>query len=324
MSYYDKILTKISKVSANMDSKELSIYIERIRSARKVSQEQLTSDIVSLRQYRRYLNGTSDMPFDIFIKMIDKLGLKLSTVLPEIQNVKSEEYDFSNRLYNYAVNYNYDAFDKLLKQKKFDQFVDYNNKLLFDFSIIIKKYYQKILTREKTRELISNLINYPRILKNEILTDIELLLLSFMIDVSNKPVQNKVVDRVFYIFKTKGIISGGNSRVIIMIAAKLAKYFGIREEYQRVLDFCDIAINRNKLYKSYYLSEYFYYYKSLAYYRLEDFPSYEYSLKKCFNVLELDENEMKMKKFEELINDDYNIDFKNYVINRYLEEYNKK
>ncbi|QWB95235.1 helix-turn-helix transcriptional regulator [Mycoplasmatota bacterium] len=307
-----------------MDSKELCVYIERIRNARKVSQELLTEDIVSLRQYRRYLNGTSDMPFDIFIKMIDKLGLKLSSVFTEMQKVHAEEYDYANRLYNYAVNYNYKSFDYLLNHKTFDVFIDRNNKLLYDFSLIIKKYYQKELSRDKTRELISGLIGYPKILKNEILTDIELLLLSFMIDVSNKPVQNKVVDRIFYIFKNKGIISGGNNRIIILIAAKLAKYFGIKEEFERVIDFCDIALQRNKAYKSYYLSEYFYYYKSLAYYRLKDLPSYEFSLKKCFNVLELDDNEMKMKKFEELINDDYNIDFKNYVIHRYLDEYSKK
>lgn len=307
-----------------MDSKELCIYIERIRSARKISQQSLVENIVSIRQYRRYLNGSSDMPFDIFVQMVTKVGLKLDAVLNEIEKVRVEEYQYANKLYNLAVNYDYQSFDKLLNHRPFDHFIDHNNQMLYDFSIIIKKYYQKILTKQKTNELIGKLVNYPSVLQHEILTDIELLILSFLIDVSNKTTREKIVDRIFYIYKKKGIISGGNTRILIVIAAKLAKYFGILEEYDRVIDFCDIGLKRNLIYSSYFLNEYFYYYKSLAYYKLGRMEEFKEALKKCFNVLEHEGNISKKKKFETLINEDYDIEFDKYVIELYNHDLNIK
>lgn len=307
-----------------MDSKELCIYIERIRTARKIPQTKLVEGVVSIRQYRRYLNGDSDMPLDIFLQMITRLGLKTDRVLREMENVRVEEYRYTNKLYNAAVNYDYITFDKLMHNMPFKKFLDPSNKQLYDFSIVIKKYYQKEYSKEETQKFIERIVNYPKILQHEILTDIELLILSFMIDVSNKPIREKVVERIFKMFKNDAILSGGNSRILIVIVAKLAKYFGILENYTRVIDFCDIGIKRNKTYQSYYLSEFLYYYKSLAYYKLKKMEEFETALQKCFNVLEIDNNSSKKKKFETLINEDYDIEFDKYVIELYAKKLLKK
>jgi len=307
-----------------MDSKSLSIYIERIRLARNISQLTLVEDVVSIRQYRRYLNGNSDMPLDIFLQLIIRLGLQPDRVLREMENVRVKEYQYMNHLYNAAVNYDYKKFDTLYNNMPFTQFVDKSNEQLFKFSVVIKKYYQKIYRRDETQKMVEKIVNYPNILKNEVLTDIELLILAFLIDVSNKTTREKVVERIFYIYENKGIISSGNSRILIVIAAKLAKHFGILGEYDRVLDFCDIGINRNKTYESYYLSEYFYYYKSLAYHKLNQIDEFNIALQKCFNILEFDGNESKKKKFEDLIKDDYHFDFNQYVLTQYRKKFNTK
>lgn len=308
-----------------MESRELCTYIERFRSARKVSQENLVSGIVSIRQYRRYLNGESDMPFHIFVQMVDKLGLKTESVLREMEAVRFEEFAFVNKLYNYAVNYNYDKFNALLKENKNITFVDKINKLFFEFSIFIKEYYQNQLDNKLASAKISQLLNYPQILKHDIITDIELLILSFLMDVSGKVDQKKIVDKIFYFFNNGDkIIGGGNVRILILIIAKFAKIFGIREDYELVLEFCEIGLKRNLAIQSYYISEYLYYYQSLAYYKLERMEDFEIALQKCFNVLELDGNPSKIKKFESLIDEDYEIEFRKHVLERYYQEVNKK
>jgi len=307
-----------------MDSQELCIYIERFRSAKKISQENLTEGIVSLRQYRRYLNGESDMPFHIFLQMVDNLGLKTETVLREMENVRYEEYQYANKLYNCAVNYDFKGFDLLIKNNIYDHFIDQTNELFYNFSLLIKDYMQKKIDNKFALQKVSELLNYPQILKHEVITEIELLVLSFMTDVAGKVDQKKIVDRIFYFFNNSDqIITGGNNRIIILIIAKFAKIFGIRDNYELVIEFCNIGIKRSQAYKSYYLNEYLYYYLSLAYYKLNNIEMFENSLKKCFNILEFDDNESKMKKFETLINEDYDLEFKKYVIKLYYEEFNK-
>ncbi len=308
-----------------MDSRDLCIYIERLRSSRKVSQEYLTDGLVSLRQYRRYLNGESDIPFDIFINMVEKMGLRTDTVLKEMETIRFEEYQYSNSLFNYAIKYEYEKFDKLIKDKNLDHFVDPNNKLLYELALILKDYYQNRRSKKHIYAELCEILDYPKILKHEMITEIELLVLSNLVDVSQKTTQKKIIDRIFYFYKHENSIIGGwNNRTVLFILAKFAKYYGIEEDYQNVIDFCDVGIKRNTATRSYYLSEFFYYYKALAYHILGDHDKFIDSLKKCFNVLELDSN-LNMKNFEYLIKDDFGFSFREKVIQIYQEELaNKK
>ncbi len=307
-----------------MDSRELCIYIERLRSSRKISQENLTDGLVSIRQYRRYLNGVSDMPFDIFIKMVEKMGLRTNTILKEMENSRDEEYRYCSKLYNYAITYNYVSFNKLLNNNPYTHFIDSNNQLLFDLACVMKDYYQNKGSKKQAFEEIGDLINYPKILSHEMITEIELLALSVLVDLGSKSARQKIIERIFYFYQNeKGIIGGWNNRYQLLIIAKFAQIFGIEEDYQMVIDFCDIGIKKNNSTKSYYLSEFYYYYKSLAYYKLEMMAEFEDSLRKCFNVLEMD-NTLNMKHFQYLIKDDYGFEFREHVIKLYNEEINKK
>ena len=308
-----------------MNSRELCNYIERFRSARKLSQENMTDGIVSLRQYRRYLNGESDMPFSIFNQIIDKLGLHTDNVLREMENARFEEYEYANKLYNLAVNYNFREFDKVAKERRFTDFIDTSNKILYEFAFIMKDYYHKQIDRKQTYQKAATLINYPQILKHEMVTEIELLVISFLIDVSGKVDQKKIIYFMNEYVKVKSnLISLSNPRMVILILARFAKFFGIREEYEEVIEYCDLALERTKKYMSYYLAEYLHYYKSLAYYKLGRSEDFEDALVKCFNVLEYEGNQSKIKKFETLINEDYDIEFKSYVVKHYNEILNIK
>ena len=167
-------------------------------------------------------------------------------------------------------------------------------------------------------------MNYPTVLEQGILSTYEMLILTFLIDVMPSEDQNKIIEKIsHYLNDQKLIISGGNDRVYTLILARLAKHSGILESYQQVIEFFDIEIKRNLSLFSFYLMEFFYYYKSLAYYHLDDHQQFEISLKKCFHILEFEGNDNKIKKFVDLINEDYHIDFKNYVLDLYQKEKNK-
>ncbi len=304
-----------------MKSNTLSIYIERLRIARHIPQETFVHGVVSIRQYRRYLKGESDVPFTVISQLTTKLGMKTDTILREFEVAKVEETSKMNALYNLAVNYDHQKFDEMAKTISIDHIIESSNILLYKHSIMLNKYYSRAITAVQIRDMSKELINYPAVLEQGVLNTIELLVLTFLIDVLPLTDRTKIIEKITdYLNDSKIIVSGGNEKVLTLILARLAKHSGILESYDQVIKFCDLAISRNITLLSFYIMDYLYYYKSLAYYKLGDQENFEISLTKCFNVLEFESNESKTKKFIDLINDDYHIDFKNYV----LDLYNKK
>ncbi len=304
-----------------MKSNTLCIYIESLRTARHISQEAFLHEIVSIRQYRRYLRGESDIPFSIISQLTARLGLKTDTILREFEVAKIEETDRINRLYNFAVNYDHEEFAKLLKTISIEHIIEQTNVLLYKHSIMLNKYYSHQITTEQAKKMSINLINYPTVLQQGVLNTIELLILTFLIDVLPIEEQTKIIDTItLYLNDSKVIISGGNERVLTLILARLAKHSGILESFDQVIKFCNLAIKRNKKLHSFYIMEYIYLYNSLAYYSLNDQENFEMSITKCFNILEFEGNDVKNKKFIDLINEDFNIDFKNYVLDLYAKK----
>ncbi|AUD63166.1 hypothetical protein BK010_06030 [Tenericutes bacterium MO-XQ] len=302
----------------------LCIYLEQLRSARHISQLSFVEDIISLRQYRRYLKGESDIPFSVVAQLASKLGLKTDTILREFEALRLEETKTMNDLYNLAVNYAHKEFNNLLKTINPENIIEASNLLLYKHSITVNDYYRKAITHPQVRQMNIDLVNYPAVLEQGILSTYEMLILTFLIDVMPVDDSNKIIDKLSsYLNDQRLIISGGNDKVYTLILAKLAKRSGILESYHQVIKFCEIGITRNRSLYSYYLMEFFYYYQSLAYHRLGDDENFKLSLKRCFNVLEFEGNENKIKKFVNLINDDYDIEFKTYVLDMYQKEQEK-
>ena len=73
-----------------MKSQELCNYLERLRTARNISQESLAQGITSLRQYRRYMNGESEIPFQIIDQLCDRLGIKTINLIREIETSRKD------------------------------------------------------------------------------------------------------------------------------------------------------------------------------------------------------------------------------------------
>jgi hypothetical protein len=69
--------------------------------------------------------------------------------------------------------------------------------------------------------------------------------------------------------------------------------------------------------------DYFFYYNSLAYYKLGNIEQYEKNLVSCFNVLQFEVNDKKIEKFTNLIDKDYDISFEEFVTDYYQNRKNK-
>lgn len=307
-----------------MKSKELCIFLERLRSARNLSQESFTDGVVSLRQYRRYLSGESEVPFQVIDLLTEKIGVKTDNLLREFEVAQIQEGIIVTKLFNLAVNYAHDEFSKLSKELPFHEVIDKTNQLIYQHSIILDKLYTKQITVLEAAKSNADLINYPEILDSQIITTVEMLILSSLLDFFGEEHHLAIVEKAQkFINDPSLVITGGSEKMFIFILAKVAKFYGIHEDYENVISLCEIGVNQNLSIRSYYLMEYFYYYQALAYHKLEKFDFYEQMVVSCFNVLHFEGNTKKIEKFTKLIEEDFNIDFVEFVTNFYAKQMGK-
>ncbi|MBU1092845.1 MAG: hypothetical protein KKH01_00135 [Firmicutes bacterium] len=301
-----------------MKSKELCIFLERLRSARDISQESFTDGVVSLRQYRRYLSGESDVPFQVIHLLTEKIGVKTDYLLREFEVAKGKETEIIMKLFNLAANHEHEEFVKLSKEIPLHQTIDKSNQLIYQHSIIIDKLYSKNISASEAAESNAKLINYPAILNSQIITTTEMLILSSLLDILDESHQFAIIEKAQnFINDTSLVISGGSEKIFIYILAKISKFFGIHEDYESVIYFCTKGIEQNLKLKSYYLMDYFYYYQALSFNKLDKIEEYEQMVVNCFNVLHFEGNSKKIAKFTALIEEDFNIDFVEFVSTYY-------
>jgi len=307
-----------------MKSKELCIFLERLRFARNISQETFTEDVVSIRQYRRYLSGESDIPFQMIAKLTSKLGVKTDSLLREFEVAKNEETALINKLYNLAISYQYDEFIKTSSKIPLDHIIEFSNRVMYQHSIILNNLLAKKITIEEAASANARLINYPKILTQQLMTTVEMLILSSLLDLSNPSEHQQIVEKIVEFVNDKSVvISGGNEKIFTLVLQRLAKYMGVLKDYENVIKYCKSGIKRNIDMYSFYLLDYFYYYNALANYRLGNFEEYEKNIVSCFNILQIDIANKKMERFTKWINKDFDINFEEFVVNYLQNKINK-
>ncbi len=298
-----------------MDTKELSIYLEKIRYDRGMSQANFCRGIVSIRQYQRYKIGLSEIPHEKIDAFAEKLGINAKKLFSDFENEKQIQGSKISNYYNYVANKDNKSANILKEQIKEEFIITEDNRKYYKYTIAVQSFYSNEMKKEELSEILAKLVNYPEILDQEYSSDIDILILSFMLNVVKGTEQDKILHKLDMLFKQSNHIITNNSEYIYsLILMRMARLYGMRRNLSSVIYYCNMGIERGLKYRQYYLWDYFYYYKSLAYYALGRIKEYEDSLLNCYNILMLEHNDSKTKKFLYLIEKDYEIDFHSFVV----------
>jgi len=300
-----------------MNSMELSNYLEKIRFGRNVSQEEFVSGVVSIRQYQRYKNGDSVIPYEKIDQFAEKLGINTKKLLTEFERERAKQYTKINSFYNAVANNDYKNAISLKKELETDFIISEEGRIYFQHALIVYDYYSRKLTMNEVIDKVTKLINYPEILKQQYYTDVEVLILSFLLGVFPEKQQEMLLNKLNDIFNSEDSIMAGDSNdyIYTLILMRMAKTFGIKKDYPKVIYYCDLGIEKGIARKTYYLWEYFFYYKALSHHALGHKEEFNDSLLRCYNVLNMEGNHSKFEKFTALIEKDFNISFRSYVVN---------
>ena len=306
-----------------MQSMELTNFLEHIRLGRGISQENFVDDICSIRQYQRYRNGDSAIPYERVEMFAEKLGIPSKKLLNHFEHSKNEQFRLVNDYYNAAVKNNQKRMKQLKRTLNEDILIEEETKVFYEHATIFVSYQNNDISKAEAIRQNKELINYPDILKQEFVTDIEVLVMSSFVDFVDVPKFDMLLKRLGELFETTAnIFSGDNIMIILLILMRLARGHGIQGNHDQVIDFSNKAIELGQEHRTYYLFIYFYYFKALSHFELEQHEEYEDSLFRCYNTLQIENNQEIIEHVTELIEDDFGIDFRGFILH-YLHKFDR-
>jgi transcriptional regulator with XRE-family HTH domain len=299
---------------------EICNFLENLRYGRKLTQDEFVHGVVSLRQYQRYRSGESEITYDMLDKFAAKLGIPTKMLMYEFERSKSIQGAQINTYYNAVVNRDVNLAKEVRAKIEKDTIYDESRLMYFNHAVLLDNYYSGLLTKAQALQATTLAINFPTILKQEYFTDVEVLILSFLLSIYENEDQKKLLRKIAELFENEErIVSGENNAACSLILMRMAKLYGIQRDFGRVIEFCEMGIKRGIELRQYYLLEYFYYYESLAHFKLESYDLYEEALFRCYNILHFEGNKKKIDKFTLLIEKDFHINFDAFIIN-YLKK----
>jgi len=302
-------------MNIDLYSKEIALFFDKLRFQRNMTQEEFTDDIVSLRQFRRYLSGEYQIPQKIFNKLSNKLGFKPEHLILEFESDKFQETQLLNKLNNYIVNKDFESAKLIFNQIDVEHLIDTNNTLIYKYSLFLMHFYQNIITPNQYILEIKHLVNYDSIFNKNILSSTEIILLSSLLPLKAFEDKIKVINILEkYINQQKTIISGHNDRLLLLCLYYIALFYGSQKVYNKVIDYCAKAIEFCHNLKLSYLLEDFYYYSALAYHAINDKDKFEEFLFRCYCILNAENNRSKINKYYALFVKDFGIEVESEII----------
>lgn len=302
-------------------SQELARYFDRLRFDHNMTQEDLVEGIISLRQFRRYLNGTSYLPQEVINLFSERLGYRTAILMLEFEAEKIKEARTVTDFYNMVANRDHDSAIAFMKDYGIEKISDDSTKLLYRNAVDHLEFQTgKIKEDEYVRRTIS-LIGYPEIMKRKVLTTFEITILSSLVNVSSFNEKDVIADRLLLMAENPNLVySGQNEKMLTYVLQRIAHYYGRQKNYRKVIETCDKAIAFNNDWRLFYLLDFLYYFKALAHHYLGEIEAYEASLFKCYSMLQAEGSSVRYERFRKLVESDWPIQFHDFA-KHYIEKH---
>lgn len=156
------------------DEKLLGRYIDYLRKTKKMKREDLVEDIVSLRQFKRYVAGEIAIPNKILTKLSKRLSMAISKIFESfVLSSKAEELWYEDIIE--VGRQDYKLFLKRYENERRDYVISREHKLDLERAKVDIELLLESITVEQHIQRLEKLLQYPEITKKEYLTPAELV-----------------------------------------------------------------------------------------------------------------------------------------------------
>lgn len=296
-------------MNAINQSRELALYIDRLRLYRNISQDTFLEDIVSARQYRRYLNGVSTLSYVILDKLSRRLGFNAEFVIMEVESEKIKQSLEVHKLYNAIVSKNKLAADLILKEiKKYPIYLE-SNELLYHHCLNMYDYHFLNLKQEVLIKKTKILVDFDTLLIKKVLSTTELLIMVNFFNFDQFEQIDLIASKLeSYLKNDLMVVSGQNVKVIILVFEELSRYYSIKENYTKMYEYAILGINYANEVKSNYMLEALHFFAGAASFDLNEIDRCKKHLIQCYSFLMSEEKYEKMASYQSFFKDEFSID----------------
>lgn len=291
-----------------MDTTGLINYIERLRKSRDMMQVTLLKDIVSTRQYQRYLKGVSVAPIEIVNQLSERIGLQIRYLIQSYELDKKKENKQVQKFFNSVTSYEYEQVEIYKESLSHKNFLVEENEKFFRVGLEMYKYYSSHKNKTIYTNELKRIIDYPHLLKFGIFTDVESYGLTEIAKISEDDyeiIMNRFAER-FENSESLQIHSTYFSDVRLLLEMNF--YYGKKEQYDKAIECCLKAERILDDNQSTYCRYLIYYWMCMSFKYIKDNTRLEKYLRKCVIYLLANESVQLRQDMYAKIKSNFDVD----------------
>ncbi len=281
-----------------MTSVVLVKFLESLRQRRKINQNTFVEGIISLRQYKRYLSGDSEMPYRVLSQLSERLGFHQVKILTELEKEKANQNALVEKFYNHVARNEYTEADEFMRKYNVEDFIQEDMKLYYKVTVVLLDYTRNDIDKEEAAKRLKTIMNYPEILKKDLYEQTELLGLSSMLSYLEDDERLKLMDRLSKLLLEDKITLGVDYYAKNYLVVRLARAYGMIGDNDEVINLCEKAIELSSRPQSYINLDFLYYYLILAYRNKKDDRNSLYYVRKLYYFLHFRDDDRMFNKYK--------------------------
>lgn len=269
-----------------MITQNMGKVIDEIRQERKMSREDLCEDIMSVRNYQRFITEEVNVSNDKLNKLVDRLNLDFFTVSEIFRHRSHNKYSQLHHIYHLMQsNSDKEAYKELKKIKI--------NTIESSYTLLFYKYLKIDLERqlgitpiENSLEELQELIDYPNILGYEVLNFIELNVLVILNTHFSKKEDHNVADFLYgYLLDDRLNAKGILTSFLPALYSSTAQSLGTFMEYEKALEIANKGLLECKKLQMYNSMHNLLFFKAIAHLKLDQEEEAHATVKRLYALL---------------------------------------
>lgn len=297
-------------------SREIALYIDRLRTYRNITLEDFLFDIVSIRQYRRYMSGDSTLSFVILDQLSKRLGFDAEILIMELQTEKARQADQIKNIYNTVISKNLVKAKELMQEVNEEHILSESDRLLFDCSKIFYDLYSGKITQLDTISKTKALVELDKLLLKKALSTSELLILVSFLSFEEYKEKNLIAEKLaLYTKNNITIVSGHNIRVLTLVLKELSRYYSFLDNFEKMQYYAEEGIKYSISMRSFYLLDTLFYFAVASSHELGQFDKRDEYIINTMGILIAEGIKPKIEHYVGLFKRNFNVDYKKLLQN---------
>jgi len=291
-----------------MPNNDFAKFIDELRESRNLTREELVEDIISLRQYYRFIKGESSLKNEIIGSLLDKIGVSHQTAYVLYNTKYNEVLKQLNSVYGFIYNLQYKKANDLLDEIDPTLLETNNQRLHYQIMKQMLAGYLNKTPYNLAAEKVIELINYPNLLDNEFFAHYEIVGVVYILKYLTKQKDFRFAYHSYNAITNKSdTLKLVSNQFKIPFYLGTAQMLGFIEEYEKSLKIANLASQSimkgtdiSSLLVSYYL-------QAISARNMDNTQLMRDNLTKVYSLLRVEGNQTRINEYNNYISKNFNL-----------------